>query len=172
MVGESHSRGGSSLVSRGISLVDETLHRVLSLLVTSLESLKAIYSYWLIKALENRIMSNLISHLNNPNNVNSKIHGGMSRSRVLNHHPLTQWRNRCSSGTGLEGGGFWGGVVVLCLGDPFGYQGGWGHKHCGVISRNYHSTVVLGEHQSGVSKESSHDLFICNHHADPVDCHG
>ena len=42
LVGESHSRGGSSLVGRGISLVEETLHRVLSLLVTSLESLKAI----------------------------------------------------------------------------------------------------------------------------------
>ena len=120
MVGESHSRGGSSLVSRGISLVEETLHRVLSLLVTSLESLKAIYSYWLIKALENRIMSNLISHLNNPNNVNSKIHGGMSRSRVLNHHPLTQWRNRCSSGTGLVGGadsgvGWWYCVLGILL---------------------------------------------------------
>ena len=111
MVGESHSREGSSLVSRGISLVEETLHRVLS----PLESLKAIYSYWLIKALENRIMSNLISHLNNPNNVNSKIHGGMSRSRVLNHHPLTQWRNRCSSGTGLKGGQIlgWGGGTVF-----------------------------------------------------------
>ena len=117
-------------------------------------------------------MSNLIFHFNNPNNVNSMIRGGMSQAKVLNHHPLTQWRNQCSSGTGLEGGRSWGGLVVLCLGDPFGYRCGWGHKHCWVISRNRHSTVVLGKHQSGESKESSHDLFICNHHADPVDCRG
>ena len=125
-----------------------------------------------MEALKNMIMSNLISHLNSPNNVNSMIRGGLSQAKVLNHHLLTQWRNRCSSGTGLEGGRSWGGVVVLCLGDPFGYRCRRGHKYCGVISRNCHSTVVLGEHQSRVSKESSHDLFICNHHADPVDCRG
>ena len=48
-------------------------------------------------------MSNLIFHLNNPNNVNSMIHGGMSQAKVLNHHPLTQWWNQCRSGSGLEG---------------------------------------------------------------------
>ena len=32
------------------------------------------------------------------------IRGGMSQAKVLNHHPLTQWQNQCSSGTGLEGG--------------------------------------------------------------------
>ena len=60
------------------------------------------------------IMSNLISHLNSPNNVNSMILGGMSQAKVLNHHLLTQWRNRCSSGTGLEGGRIlgWGGGTV------------------------------------------------------------
>ena len=59
-------------------------------------------------------MSNLIFHLNNPNNVNSMIHGSMSQAKVLNHRPLTQWRNQCSSGTGLEGGwilGWVGGTV-------------------------------------------------------------
>ena len=59
-------------------------------------------------------MSNLIFHLNNPNNVNNMIRGGMSWAKVLNHHPLTQWQNRCSSGTGLEGGQIlgWGGGTV------------------------------------------------------------
>ena len=60
------------------------------------------------------IMSNLIYHLNSPNNVNSMICGGMSQAKVLNHHLLTQWRNQCSSGTGLEGGQIlgWGGGTV------------------------------------------------------------
>ena len=45
------------------------------------------------------------------------IRGGMSQAKVLNHHPLTQWRNQCSSGTGLEGGRILGWV---------GGTGSWG----------------------------------------------